>query len=184
MAGFIGRWLGDSIRLGLALSLALLAMQLPGLANAYHAGLLQAAEATARDIAAREQVARDYYRLPESTTGPALVEALRQPEPANAEGLRNSAEREGLLRETHARIAAMPELLRPVTTIWDALVGERGEKAAILRTAWNSYVPQLLISGAAAVYGLAGLMLGLLLAQIVLAPFGRRQRQHAAAAWR
>jgi hypothetical protein len=35
MAGFLGRWLSDALRLGLSLALALVAMQLPALAHQY-----------------------------------------------------------------------------------------------------------------------------------------------------
>lgn len=181
MAGFLGRWLGDSIRLGLALFLTLSAMQLPGLADAYQAGLRQAAEATARDLAERERIARDYYRLPEQITGPALVEALRGPEPANAEGLRRSAARLAGLRAAHAEMAAAPGLLRPLVAFRVAVAGAEDAEAAVLATAYETYIPRLLLNTAGAIYGLGGLMLGLLLAHLLTAPFRRRQ---PAPAWR
>ena len=50
MAGFVGRWLSDALRLGLPLALALAAMQVPAIAHNYAAALLQVAEDARRDI--------------------------------------------------------------------------------------------------------------------------------------
>ena len=40
MAGFVGRWLSDVLRLGLPLALALAAMQVPALTHGYASALL------------------------------------------------------------------------------------------------------------------------------------------------
>ncbi len=42
--GFLARWLSDALHLGLALALALMAMQVPALAQQYTAALLQITE--------------------------------------------------------------------------------------------------------------------------------------------
>lgn len=179
MAGFTARWLGDSVRLGAGLSLALAAMQVPAVTQAYDAALFQIAEEGRRDIAQRKELARQYYQLPDGTDA-AVIEALRGREPSNARGLEVSVAREGVLRAAHARIAAAPALLRPMVAAWDAADDPFGSKWAVLRTALDQHVPQVLLGTAAATYGLAGLVLGLLLATLALtllgALTGRRAR--------
>jgi hypothetical protein len=113
MAGFIARWLSDTIRLGLALVLALAAMQIPALAHAYTTALLQIAENARRDIEQRKDAARQYYRLP-SGMDQEVIAALRQAEPSNAEGLAVSIERARALRTAYDRITAAPPLLQPI----------------------------------------------------------------------
>lgn len=172
MRRFIEGWLSDSIRFGLGLMLALAALQLPALTHAYTTALLQVAEGTRRDIEQRKEVARQYYRWAETGGDAAVVEALRPVEPANADGLSASITRENQLRESHDRLMATPELLRPLNAGWSLLTDSRNEAREVLRIAWATHVPQVVISTAAAVYGLAGLMLGLLLAQVVLTLLG------------
>ncbi|MDB5370259.1 MAG: hypothetical protein JWP20_1817 [Roseomonas sp.] len=169
MTGFIGRWLSDSIRFGLGLMLALAAMQVPALTNAYTAALLQISEDARRDITQRKEVARQYYRWADVTSDSAAIDALRPVEPANAEALAVSVAREQVLRGTHDRLMALPALLRPIQAAWDMLSDGRADKRAVLRTAIDTHAPQIVISMAAAIYGLAGLTLGLLLAQLLLA---------------
>ncbi|MXP63371.1 DUF2937 family protein [Roseomonas sp. M0104] len=179
MARFIGRWLADSIRLGLALLLALAAMQLPALAHGYVSALQQVALATERDIAERQEIARQFYRLPLAAQEAEVMARLREAEPANAAGLVASRERMAILRATHDRIAAASPLIQPVLALWDGLRDARADKHAILMTTLESHVPAVMLSAAPATYGLAGLMLGLLLGELLLTPFRRRSR-HAA----
>ncbi|MFT8243288.1 DUF2937 family protein [Roseomonas sp. BN140053] len=174
MAGFIGRWLADSVRLGLALALALLFMQVPAVTAAYAAALQQIAEDARRDIERRKEIARQYYRLGESTDE-AVIAALRPVEPSNAEGLVGSVEREAVLRNTQARLLDTPPLLRPIEAVLDILADGRGDKRAVLRTAVETHAPQVVLSSAAAIYGLVGLVTGSLLAQALVSPFGRRR---------
>ena len=183
MAGFLARWLSDSIRLGMALVLALAALQIPALTHAYTSALLQIAENARRDIEQRKETARQYYRLP-GGMDEEVIAALRQAEPSNAEGLVVSIERARALRTAYDRITAAPPLLQPVEAAWDVLSDPRADKRAVLRTAIDTHVPQVVISTAAAVYGLAGLVLGALLAQTLLAlleamarPWGGRHRR-------
>ncbi|HWL81508.1 MAG TPA: DUF2937 family protein [Roseomonas sp.] len=176
MARFIGRWLGDSIRLGLALFLALAAMQLPALAHGYTTALQQIALATDRDIAERQEIARQFYRLPSTAPEAEIMGRLREAEPANAAGLAASRERAAILRATYDRLVAASPLLQPVMALWDGLRDDRADKRAVLMTTLESHVPAVLLSAAPATYGLAGLMLGLLLAELLLAPFRRRSR--------
>ena len=63
MAGFVGRWLSDALRIGLPLALALGAMQVPALAHGYAAALLQIAEDARRDIEQRKAAARQFDRM-------------------------------------------------------------------------------------------------------------------------
>jgi hypothetical protein len=172
MRRFIAGWLSDSIRFGLGLMVALAALQLPALTHAYTAALLQVAEGTRRDIDQRKEVARQYYRWADAPADAAAVEALRPLEPANAEGLAASLAREGLLRDSYRSLMATPELLRPLKAGWELAAGMKAETHEVLRIAWATHVPQVVISTAAAVYGLIGLMLGLLLAQALLTLLG------------
>ncbi|MBC9176404.1 DUF2937 family protein [Pseudoroseomonas ludipueritiae] len=172
MRRFIAGWLSDSIRFGLGLALALAALQLPALTHAYTAALLQVAEGTRRDIDQRKEIARQHYRWNEALADAAAVDALRPLEPANAEGLAASMRREELLRDSHRRLLATPELLRPLKAGWALATDMRTEAREVLRIAWATHVPQVVISTAGAIYGLAGLMLGLLLAQLLLSLLG------------
>jgi len=171
MAGFAARWLSDSLRLGLGLAAALAAMQVPAVTQAYDAALVQLSGEARRDIEERKAVARQYYALP-GTGDAEVVEALRTREPANAQGFEASLAREGALRAAHARIASQPALLRPIVAGLDALEDPLGNKRAILRTALALHEPQVLLGTAAATYGLVGLVLGLLLANLTIALAG------------
>jgi hypothetical protein len=181
MAGFVARWLSESIRLGLSLAVALAAMQLPAISHAYMAALLQITESAHRDIAQRKEAARQYYHLRDDTDE-TVIAALRQSEPSNAEGMLASIEQARILRATYDGLATAPPLLQPVEAFADAVSDPRGDKRAVLQTAITTHVPQVVISSTAAVYGLVGLVLGALLAQIVLTllaalarPWVRRQ---------
>ena len=181
--GFIGRWLGDSVRLAFGLGLGLLLMQVPAVTAAYVAALGQIAGEQRRDVDRREDVARQFYRLEGATTDEAVIAALRAREPSNAEGLALSVARERALRESQARLLGTAPLLRPVAVLRDvAAEGGAGERA-VLRTALDAHEPQVVLGTAAATYGLVGLVLGLLLAQLLVSPFaalfGRRR-----VAWR
>jgi len=182
MAGFVGRWLSDALRLSLPLALGLLAMQVPALAHGYAAALLQIAEDGRRDIEQRKASARRFYRGA-GDADEAVIAALRTVEPANAQALEASVERSRALRAAHDRIAAAPPLLRPLTALADAAEGPtRTDKWAVLRTALDTHVPQVVLSAAAAVYGLIGLVAGSFLAEALISAAvaasaaGRRKR--------
>ena len=178
--GFLARWLSDALHLGLALALALAAMQVPALAHQYAAALLQIAEDARRDIEQRKTSARRFYRAA-GETEEAVVAALRAVEPSNAEALEASVQRARALRAAHERIEAAPPLLRPMVAAYDAAEDPRGDKRAVLRTALDSHVPQVTISTASAIYGLAGLVLGSLVAEALTSLIGvfagRRDRR-------
>lgn len=174
MRRFFGRWLSDFLRLGLGLGLAIAAMQLPALAAAYGTALVQVAEGTRRDIDQRKQVAGQFYRWDGPRSDSAAIEALRGPEPANAEGLAGSVAREQTLRDAEARLRARPALLRPVQAAWDWSAGGE-EVRAVLRIALATHVPQVVLSLAGATYGLAGLLLGLLVANMLVSVVGRQR---------
>jgi hypothetical protein len=172
MARFLGRWLSDTLRLGLALVLAISAMQVPALTDAYTLALQQIAADARRDIDQRKDIARQHYRWTDAGSDSAVISALRPVEPANAEGLQLSVEREQVLRDTHDRLMERPALLRPLAALQDLLADERGGKRAVLSLAVGSHTPQVVLGTAAAIYGLAGLMTGLLLAQGLLTLLG------------
>jgi len=172
MAGFVARWLSDALRLGLALALGLAAMQVPALAHGYAAALLQIAEDARRDIEQRKAAARRFYPGA-GDADEAVVAALRAVEPSNAQALAASVERAGALRAAHDRIEAAPPLLRPVAALLDATEeGPRGSKWAVLRTALDTHAPQVVLSAAAAIYGLAGLVAGCFLAELLVSAAG------------
>ena len=167
MAGLFARWLSESIQLGLTLTVALGAMQLPAIATSYTTALLQITENARRDIDQRKEAARQYYHLSDDADT-AVIAALRHSEPSNAEGLAASIARAAALQAAYDRIVATPPLLQPVYAVFDTLKDPGGDKRAVLQTTIDRHVPQVVISAAAAVYGLAGLILGALLAEIVL----------------
>jgi hypothetical protein len=81
---FLKRWLSHSLRLALALLLAVIAMQAPAFTNDYAAALLQVSADARRDVDQREAAARQYYALQAGDDG-SLIQALQAHEPANAE---------------------------------------------------------------------------------------------------
>ena len=180
--GFLARWLSDALHLGLALALALAAMQVPALAHQYATALLQITEDARRDIEQRKAAARRFYRGA-GDSDDAVIAALRAVEPSNAQALAASVERAGALRAAHDRIQAAPPLLRPVTALLDAAESPtRADKWAVLRTALDTHAPQVVLSAAAAIYGLVGLLVGSFLAELLvsmgraLASVGRERR--------
>ena len=178
--GFLARWLSDALRLALALALALAAMQVPALAHQYAAALLQITADARRDIEQRKTSARKFYRTA-GETDQAVIAALRPVEPSNAQALEASVERARALKAAYDRIEAAPPLLRPIVAAYDALEDPRGDKGAVLRTALDTHVPQVIISTASATYGLVGLMLGAFLAEALISVLGgllrRRDRR-------
>lgn len=181
MAGFVGRWLSDALRLALPLALALSAMQVPALARGYSAALLQIADDARRDIEQRKAAARRFYRGA-GDADEAVIAALQAVEPANAQALAASVERAAALRAAHARMEAAPPLLRPFTALRDAAGDPRGDKWAVIRTALSTHTPQVVLGADAVVYGAAGLLAGSLLAELLVSAFaavfasGRRTR--------
>jgi Protein of unknown function (DUF2937) len=172
MAGFFGRWLSDALRIGLPLVLALATMQVPALAHGYAAALLQIAEDARRDIEQRKATARRFYR-DAGDADETVIAALRRVEPSNAQALAASVERANALRAAHDRIQGAPPLLRPVTAVLDAAEDPtRGDKWAVLRTTLDTHAPQVVLSVAAATYGLVGLLLGSFLAELLVSGFG------------
>jgi len=171
MVGFIARWLSDAIRLGLSLVFAVAAMQVPALMHDYAATLLQVAEDGRRDIDQREASARQVYH-PKVDTDEALITALQPLEPSNAQTLAVSVERTRTLRAAYDRIQATPPLLQPMTAVADAITDAKGYTRAILRTAFTIFTPAVVISTTSAVYGLAGLVGGSFVAQVLISLVG------------
>lgn len=171
MAGFVARWLSDVVRIGLPLAFALAAMQVPAVAHNYASALLQIAQDARRDIEQRKASARQYYRSA-GDSDEAVVEALRAVEPSNAQALAASVDRARALRAAHDRIEAAPPLLRPVTALLDAAQDPRGDKRAVLATALDTHAPQVILSAAAAVYGLIGLACGSFVAGLLVSAAG------------
>ena len=61
----IARWLSESISIGLALLLAVLAMQAPAFTREYVSTLLQVAQDSRHDIEQRKASARQFYGIAE-----------------------------------------------------------------------------------------------------------------------
>lgn len=182
----IARWLSESISIGLALLLAVLAMQAPAFTREYVSTLLQVAQDSRHDIEQRKASARQFYGIAEKNDD-RFVAALRGFEPSNAETLALSLDRSNTLQDARDRIAGTQPLLRPIAALRDAFDDEHGYKAVIWRTLLGSYGVQIDFSAAAAVYGFVGLLLGSLIAQLLLSTcrglggklFGRRRDSDA-----
>lgn len=173
--GFLGRWLSEAVSLGLALGGALAAMQVPALTHEYKAALLQVSEDVRRDVDQREASAKHFYNLTASTDDDVIV-ALRPFEPSNAQGLASSLERARNLRTAYDRIDSAAPILQPVIAVADLIEDTKGYKSSVLGTMLATFVPQVVISAAAAAYGVIGLVLGSFLAQLVISLFARLVR--------
>jgi hypothetical protein len=167
---FIGRWLSDTLLLGLSLLFAGLAMQAPALTHAYSVSLLQVAQQMRQDIDQRETTARQFYHL-NADTDAALVQQLQPLEPANAATLAQSLDRVNVLQTAHDRILAALPLQQPVTAILDAYEDPHGYKREVIRTTLATYAPEIVLTTAGAIYALIGLIIGSFLAQLVSSIF-------------
>jgi hypothetical protein len=167
MTQFIAHWLGDAIRLFCMLAGALLLMQAPALTHAYAVSLLQVSQDARRDIDQRQADARRHYNLPEDAGDQAVIDALRPVEPSNAVTLAQSVARAAMFTDTHSRIAAAPPLMQPITAAWDAAKAPDPAKLAVLRTSLQTYVPQVMLHTAAAIYAAVGLLVGGLIGQML-----------------
>jgi hypothetical protein len=170
--GFVGRWLSEAVSLGLSLGFAFAAMQIPALTHEYTTALRQVAEDVRHDIDQREASARHFYNL-SATTDDDVIQALRPFEPSNAEGLVASLGRARDLHAAYDRIETAAPILQPVIATIDFIEDTKGYKPSVLATTFATFVPQIVISTAAAVYGIAGLLIGSLLAQLVISLAGR-----------
>lgn len=174
---FLGRWLSQSISLAMALFFALAAMQAPAFTRDYASALLQVAAEARRDIDFREASARQFYTI-NAAEDAAIIEALRKVEPSNAETLERSVARAHHLRQAYDDINEAPVLLQPIAAVRDAWDDAQGDKASIRNLALSTYKAQIDLTLAAAVYGIGGVVLGSLIAQLVLLPFRFTLRRH------
>lgn len=163
---FLARWLSHSVRLGLALFFALVAMQAPAFTADYSNALLQVGNDARRDVDQREAAARQFYNLPDGGDA-ALIAELKAHEPANAATLALSIDRATTLQASRERILSHPALIQPLIAVLDAARDPSRYKAAIWRTQLQTYVVHLDLTVAALVYGIAGLMLGSLLGHLL-----------------
>jgi len=179
---FLGRWVADCLELTFMLAGALLFMQIPAVTYAYVAALQQVAQEARRDIDQREADARNYYHLLPDTDDTAVIAALRTREPSNAAALQQSVARAVMFTGTAARITAASPLDQPLTAVLDASRRPDGDKLAVLRTCLETYQPQVTLGLAAAIYGIAGLLIGGLVGHMIsavpaaLAPSRRARR--------
>jgi hypothetical protein len=176
---FLRRWLSHSVRLALALCLALIAMQAPAFTTDYADALLQVSADARRDADQREAAARHYYALPPGDDA-ALIAALRAHEPANAETLALSLDRVAALQAARERMLAAPAPLQPLVALADAAHDPGGYKAAIWHTQLETYTIHLDLTVAAIIYGLVGLLLGSLLGQLICMPLEIAERRRLA----
>jgi hypothetical protein len=174
----LGAWLFNSIRLAAALGIAILAMQAPAVTREYQAALLQLVRSSDEDIAQRKASAQRFYNIPTDDEARFLAR-LRAVEPSNAETLAGALEREKSLHASYDRIERSLELLRPIAAARDVLADESGPRREIAQTVFESYAPQLDLSFAAAIYGLAGLFLGSLIGELVTAAVVPRRHRAA-----
>lgn len=73
----------------------------------------------------------------------------------------------------HDWIAVAPPLLRPVTALVDLAQDPSGDKRAVLATALDTHALQVALSAAAATYGLAGLVSGSFVTELLVSAAGR-----------
>jgi Protein of unknown function (DUF2937) len=164
----VGAWLFHSMRLATALGVAILAMQAPAVTREYQAALLQLVRSAGEDIAQRKASARRFYDIP-TEDEERFIARLRILEPSNAETLAGALAREKSLRASYDRLEREGDLLRPISAARDVLGDESGARRQIAQTVFESFAPQLDLSFAAAVYGLAGLFLGTLIGELLTA---------------
>jgi hypothetical protein len=176
---FLRRWLSHSVRLALALFLALIAMQAPAFTTDYTVSLLQVSADARRDVDQREAAARRYYALP-SGDDATLIVALRAHEPANAETLALSLDRVAALERARERILAVAPIIQPMIALADAAHDPVGYKAAIWRTQLEAYTVHLDLTVAAIAYGLGGLLAGSLFGQLLCMPLEIADRRRLA----
>jgi hypothetical protein len=174
----LGTWLHNSIRLAAALGIAILAMQAPAVTREYQAALLQLVRSSGEDIAQRKASAHRFYNIP-TDDDEGFIAQLRAVEPSNAETLAGAFEREKSLHASYDWIERKPALLRPIAAARDVLVNESGPRLEIAQTVFESYAPQLDLSFAAAIYGLAGLFLGSLIGELMAAAIVPRRHRGA-----
>jgi hypothetical protein len=173
---FLKRWLSHSVRLALALFLAVIAMQAPAFTHDYTNALLQVGADARRDVDQREAAARQYYSL-RAGDDASLIQALQAHEPANAETLGHSVDRVASLQAARGRIGASPSIVQPLVALADAAHDPGGYKAAIWRTALQTYTIRLDLTVAAIIYGTVGLLLGSLLGHLLSLPFDLAPRR-------
>jgi hypothetical protein len=173
---FLAGWLLHSIRLAVALGLALLAMQAPAVTREYQAALLQLVRSAEQEIAQRKASAERFYGIAASTDEDRFLAQLRAVEPSNAETLAAELDRQRGLRASYDRIEHSPDLLRPLVAAKDVVENGGSPRHQIAETVFDSFAPQLDLSFAAAIYGLVGLFLGSLLAELLVAALLSRHR--------
>ncbi len=173
-----GVWLLHSVRLAAALATAIVVMQAPAVTREYQAALLQLVRSSSEDIAQRKASVQRFYGIPIENEE-RFIAGLRAVEPSNAETLADAVVREKSLRASYDLIERDPSLLRPITAARDVLNDDAGVRRQIVQTVFESFVPQLDLSFAAAIYGLAGLFLGSLLVELMTAAFFSRQQRTA-----
>ena len=172
----LGAWLLHSVRLAAALGMAIVAMQAPAVTREYQGALLQLVRSSGEDIARRKGSAQRFYGIPIENEE-RFIAQLRSIEPSNAETLASALARERSLRASYDRIDREAVLWRPITAARDILSDDTGARRQIAQTVLESFAPQLDLSFAAAIYGLAGLFLGSLIGELSTALFlSRRQR--------
>jgi Protein of unknown function (DUF2937) len=172
----LAAWLLHSIRLAAALATALLAMQAPAVTREYQAALLQLVRSSDQEIAEREASAQRFYGIAPGGNEDRFLAELRAVEPSNAETLAAALERERSLRRSYDRLEQASGLLRPIVAAKDVAADESGPRRQIAYTVFDSFAPQLDLSFAAAVYGLAGLFLGSLIGELSTAALLPRRR--------
>ena len=172
----LATWLLHSIRLAAALGMALLAMQAPAVTREYEAALLQLVRSSDQEIAQRKASAQRFYGIAPAEDDERFLAQLRAVEPSNAETLGAALNHQRSLQQSYARIERAPALLRPIAAARDVAGDEDSLRRQIAQTVFDSFAPQLDLSFAAAVYGLAGLFLGSLIGELLAAAFFPRHR--------
>jgi hypothetical protein len=117
-----------------------------------------------------------FYGIAASADEDRFLAQLRSVEPSNAETLAAALDRQRGLRASYDRIEHSPDLLRPLIAAKEVIENGGSPRRQIVDTVFDSFAPQLDLSFAAAVYGLVGLFLGSLLAELLVAALLPRNR--------
>src|SRR5215475_9706267 len=164
------------IRLAMGLGLALVAMQAPAVTREYQAALLQLVRSSGQEITQRKESALRFYGGNPGENEEQFLARLRAVEPSNAETLAAALDRQRSLQASYESIESSPALLRPFEAAKDVLGGGGAARRDIAQTVLDSFSPQLDLSLAAAVYGLAGLFLGSLIGELLISALLSRRR--------
>ena len=134
---FLAGWLLHSIRLAVALGLAVVVMQAPAV-TPWVPGRSTAAGTQFRP---GNRAAERFYGIAAGEDEGRFLAQLRAVEPSNAETLAAAFDRQRGLRASYEWIEHSPDLLRPIIAAKDVAEDEGGRRRQIAATVFDSFAP-------------------------------------------